>query len=94
MMNRRAIIGALASGLLAATLAVEAQQSRNLPVVGVLTPAPAGESPTGLPGKKDPLPLALREFGYAEGTSIHIEYRSSAGHDERFPALVSELTGL
>jgi hypothetical protein len=91
--ERRAFLGAVIGGLLAATLAVEAQQSRNLPVVGVLTPAP-GESPTGLPGKKDPLPLALREFGYAEGTSIHIEYRSSALHDERFPALVSELTGL
>ena len=93
-MDRRAFLGVVTGGLLAATLAVEAQQSRNLPVVGVPHTGPPGESPTGLPGKKDPLPLALREFGYAEGTSIHMEYRSSAGHDERFPALVSELTGL
>jgi putative ABC transport system substrate-binding protein len=36
----------------------------------------------------------LRELGYIEGLNIVIEYRSSEGRDERFGALVSELTRL
>ncbi|HYB41245.1 MAG TPA: ABC transporter substrate-binding protein [Candidatus Methylomirabilis sp.] len=33
----------------------------------------------------------MRELGYVEGESFIIEYRSADGHDERFPALASEL---
>lgn len=36
----------------------------------------------------------LRELGYIEGLNIVIEYRSSEGRDERFGALVNELTRL
>jgi len=91
--NRRAFLGSLTGGLFTAPLVAEAQQARSFPFIGILTPAPAGESPTGLPGK-DPLPFALRDLGYIEGSSIHLEYRSSAGRDDRFPALASELVAL
>jgi putative ABC transport system substrate-binding protein len=36
----------------------------------------------------------LRELGYIEGRNLVIEYRSSEGRDERFAALVGELTRL
>jgi putative ABC transport system substrate-binding protein len=36
----------------------------------------------------------LRGLGYIEGQNLVIEYRSSDGRDERFPALVGELTRL
>jgi putative ABC transport system substrate-binding protein len=93
MLIRAALAVALVLGLLAAPLAAEAQQARSVPVIGILTPAPAGESPTGLPGK-DPLLFALRDLGYIEGNSIHLEYRSSAGRDDQFPTLARELVAL
>src|SRR5947209_16934866 len=83
----------LTVSLILAPLAVDGQQARSVPLVGILTPAPAGESPTGLPGK-DPLPAGLRDLGYTEGSNISLEYRSSAGHDDRLPALARELVGL
>jgi len=36
----------------------------------------------------------LRELGYVEGKSFVVEYRSADGHDERFPALATELVRL
>jgi putative ABC transport system substrate-binding protein len=90
-MRRIGLAVILASSLLA-SLAAEAQHARSVPVIGILTPAPPGKSPTGLPGK-DPFPLGLRDLGYIEGSNIRLEYRSSAGHDERFPTLAAELVG-
>ena len=91
-MDRRAFIAGTFV-LFAAPLAAEAQPPRNVPLIGILTPAPAGESPTGLPGK-DPFPLGLRDLGYVEGDSIRLVYRSSMGHDDRFLALARELVDL
>jgi putative ABC transport system substrate-binding protein len=36
----------------------------------------------------------MRELGYKEGQNLEIVYRSSDGHDERFPDLASELIRL
>ena len=36
----------------------------------------------------------LRELGYKEGQNLEIVYRSSDGHDDRFPDLASELVRL
>src|SRR5215813_4565776 len=93
MIIRAALGAALALGLLAAPLVAKAQQAKTVPVVGILTPAPPFKSPTGLPGE-DPLPVGLRDLGYKEGDNIRFEYRSSAGHDDRFPALARDLVGL
>ena len=93
MLNRRGFLRTVSAGLLAAPLAAGAQPATSVPLIGILTPAPAGESPTGLPGK-DPFPLGLRDLGYIEGKSVRLEYRSSAGRDDRFSALAAELVGL
>src|SRR6266849_733996 len=92
-MNRREFIGTMAGSLLIAPLAAEAQPARGVPLIGILTPAPAGESPTGFPGK-DSLALGLRDLGYVEGDTIRLVYRSSMGHDDRFLALARELVDL
>jgi len=87
-MDRRAFIGTLASGLLAAPLAVEAQSARTVPRIGVI-----GEQTS-----TDPFLAAfrqgLRELGYTEGQNILIEYRYAHGVIARFPKLVAELIGL
>jgi putative ABC transport system substrate-binding protein len=36
----------------------------------------------------------LRELGYIDGQNMVIEFRSSEGHEERFPALAAELVDL
>jgi putative ABC transport system substrate-binding protein len=69
-------------------LAAHAQQPRK-PIIGVLNP--------GLPGslivtdRVAALRQGLRENGYVEGGNVAIEYRYSEGHNDRFPALVSDL---
>ena len=93
MIDRRTFIRTVAGGLLAAPLAAGAQPAKRVSLIGILTPAPPYESPTGLPGK-DPFPPALRDLGYIEGDSIRLDYRSSTGRDDRFPALARELVDL
>jgi putative ABC transport system substrate-binding protein len=89
----RRLVVLIVLALLAAPLAAGAQPARKIPVIGILTPAPAGASATGLPGN-DPLPLGLRDVAYTEGSNTDLEYRSSAGHDDRLPALARELVNL
>ncbi len=38
--------------------------------------------------------LGLRDLGYIEGRSIHLEYRSSAARDDRLPELARQLVDL
>ena len=85
-MNRRAFIGSLASALLAAPLAAEAQRTTRVPRIGIL-------------GSHD-VPFwqsfreGLRELGYVEGSTITIEYRWAGEREDRFPELASELVRL
>ena len=87
-MDRRAFIGALTGGLLAAPLAADAQQTGRVDRVGYLGNFPFTPLTT-------PLLAAfidgLREFGYAEGANLKIEYRFANGRNDMWPALVSEL---
>jgi putative ABC transport system substrate-binding protein len=82
MMDRRAFIGTMASGLLAAPLAAEAQQGGNVYRVGYLS-----SSATII----EPFRHALRELGYIEGQNLVIEARLAAGKIDRLPALAAEL---
>ena len=84
--GRRRFIAALAGGLLAAPLAAEAQQARNLPRIGILL--------FGTPETDPNLPsfhAGLHALGYAEGRTILLEYRYAEGMPDRLPGLAREL---
>ena len=84
MITRRAFIGTVTGGLLAAPLVAEAQPSMTIPRIGLLADATSWE----------PLRLGLRDLGYMEGKSIALEERSSQGRNERFSDLAFELVRL
>ena len=83
MIDRRAFVGTLSSGLLASSYATFAQQPTKLYRIGVL-------------GGNDGAPWqafarGLRELGYVEGRNVTLEWRFSEGRTDRFPALADEL---
>ena len=92
MTDRRAFIGTLAAGLLAAPLRVGAQQATKVPRVGVLFyDAPAPSRPDA------PLQALLQGFqqvGLVDGRNIALEVRYAEGRTERFPAQAAELVSL
>ena len=89
-MDRRAFIGAIAGGLLAAPLAAEAQQPERIYRIGVLERTSPAINAANLDGFR----RGLLELGYVERRNYAIEYRSADGHDERFPSLTVELVRL
>ena len=89
-MDRRAFLGTLTGGLLAAPLAGQAQQ----PVAKV---ARIGYLVTNLavnPHLHEAFRQGLRDLGYVEGCNLVIEYRDAEGKVERLPALAPELVAL
>jgi len=88
--TRRAFIGTLAGGLLAAPLAAEAQQAGKVYRIGVLETAPMVLNAANL----DAFRQGLGELGYVEGQNFVIEYRSADGRADRFPDLANELVRL
>jgi len=86
-MDRRAFIGTLTGGLLAAPLVAEAQRAGTVPRIGYL-----GISPSD--GGLEPFRQGLRELGRVEGQSIAVEYRWTGGKNEQLPGLVAELIQL
>src|SRR5437773_4057373 len=89
-MDRRAFIGRVAAGVLAAPLTARAQQAGKVYRIGILEPIPAAQNAANL----DALRKGLRDLGYVEGRNLVIEYRSADGRAERFPELASELVRL
>jgi putative tryptophan/tyrosine transport system substrate-binding protein len=83
-----AVLLAFIPGLLAAPLAVEAQQAGKVYRIGVLS---GTSSPD--PAHHQPFLKALRELGYVHGQNLILDERYAAGH-ERLPALAAELAGL
>ncbi len=88
-MDRRAFMGALAGGLLAAPLAAQAQQARKVPrIVLVLPPGP--EERAFLDG--------MRELGWVEGQNMTIERKTREGYpgryDERLEAMLADVVKL
>ena len=91
-MDRRAFLGVIAGGLLAAPLAAEAQQTDKLPRIGLLlTPSP--EHPIAQ-AVLDAFRLGLREHGYVAGQTIVIESRFAQERLERYRELLAELVDL
>jgi len=90
-MDRRAFIGTLAGGLLAAPFAAQAQQpAGKVYRIGFLG---TGTLTSWGPGI-EALRLGLRDHGYVEGRNITIEYRWAENRYERLPELAAELVGL
>jgi putative ABC transport system substrate-binding protein len=87
--DRRAFIGTLTGGLLAAPLAAEAQQGK-VARIGILGNVPRNEGGD----LWEAFVQGLRALGYIEGRNITIEERSCEGHYERLPALASDLVRL
>jgi putative tryptophan/tyrosine transport system substrate-binding protein len=90
MITRRAFLGTLPGGLLAAPRASEAQQAGKVARIGYLS---AGNPPI-IPHVHAAFLQGLRELGYVEGRNLVIEYRFAEGRFERLPALAAELVGL
>lgn len=91
-MRRREFIGFLggaATCALAGPIGARAEAAK-VYRIGVLETIPADHNKANLDGLRD----GLREYGYAEGQNLQIEYRSADGHPDRFPQLVTELVGL
>ena len=87
MISRRAFVARLTGGLLAAPLAAEAQQSGNVPRIGLIT----GLSELMAQSRIDAFRQALREFGLIEGRTVAVEYHYLDGHWERSSTVVSDL---
>ena len=90
MTTRRAFIGTLTGGLLAASLAAEAQQGGKVHRIGYL----AGGLSTDRPHLIEAFRQGLRELGWVEGQNIVIEYRYAEGRFDRLPDVAAELVRL
>jgi ABC-type uncharacterized transport system substrate-binding protein len=88
-MERRAFLGILTGGLLAAPLAPEAQQATKVARIGYL-----GTNRAANPNLHEAFRQGLRDLGYVEGRNLVIEYRDAEGKVERLPALAPELVAL
>src|SRR5260370_11963962 len=93
-MDRRAFIGTLAGGLLAAPLAAEEQQAGKTYRIGFLSfnrPPPDPVPPVYPFSAFRP---ALRQLGYVEGQNIAIETRWADLKPDLLPVLAAELISL
>jgi putative tryptophan/tyrosine transport system substrate-binding protein len=89
-MDRRAFLGTLAGGLLAAPLAAEAQQADRVARIGFLFASPGSpNAPTVVAFRE-----GLRDLGWLEGRNLVIEYRWANGHFDRLPVIAAELVRL
>ena len=89
-MERRAFLGTLTGGLLAAPLAAEAQQAGKVYRVGLLLYTAACDRAFVMAPFRD----GLRAAGYVEGQNIVIECRGGAQARDRLDDLAAELARL
>jgi putative ABC transport system substrate-binding protein len=87
-MDRRAFLGAMTGGLLAAPVAVEAQQAGSGPRIGVLV---HGHPVSPEESVRSPFTLGLRERGWVPGRNVRVETLYSEGQADRLAELAAEL---
>src|SRR5207244_290474 len=92
VMERRTFMALVSGGLLAAPLAVAAQQPARVARIGYLVSGSL-ESPEAR-ASLDAFRQGLREQGYVEGQNLLIEYREADGKLERLAGLALELARL
>jgi len=90
--ERRAFIGLLTGGLLAAPLAAGAQQRPKVHRIGALGNL-VQTAPQVAPSWKGFMD-GMREHGYSEGRNFVMEYRAAEGKPERSAAFAGELVAL
>jgi len=83
MISRRRFVAGLASGVLAASRAAEAQPVTRVARIGFL----AHDRTVTF----DALQQGLRDLGWIEGQNLVIEYPSAGGSAERLPGLAAEM---
>ena len=89
-MDRRAFIGTLAGGFLAAPVVAEAQPAGKVYRIGYLSSGSASSNPRVIEAFRQ----GLQELGWVEGQNIVIEYRWAEGRFDRLPDLAEELVRL
>jgi putative ABC transport system substrate-binding protein len=85
MMDRRRFLLTSLGGVLAASVAVEAQQTGKVYRIGLLR---VGQPPSKF---VEAFQQGLRARGYIDGRNVVIEYRSTDGSFDELPRLASEL---
>ena len=90
MTTRRAFLGTLAGGLLAAPRAAQAQPAGKVYRIGFL----GGATPSGYATQMEALRRGLGDHDYVEGKNITIEYRWAEGTYDRLPMLAADLVRL
>jgi len=88
-MDRRAFITMVGGNILAAPLAVEAQQAAKIPRIGVFFPS----TPLATSRNNEAFTQGLREHGYVEGQNVVLERRYGEGR-ERLAEIAAELVRL
>jgi len=86
VMDRRTFLAGSGAVLLAAPLAVEAQQAGKVYRIGFLANSSAAQKPS-----VEQFRQGLRQLGYIEGQNIIIEYRWAEGQLDRLPELATDL---
>ena len=89
MNNRRKLVIALGAGVLAAPLALFAQQAGRIRRIGILLGAAAGDPE--FQRRVAAFAQALKETGWIEGQTFALETRYADGNPQRLPALAAEL---
>jgi putative ABC transport system substrate-binding protein len=82
--SRRIFLVTLAGGILAASLAAEAQQAGKVPRIGFLKNSGPGTTEIS---QREAFLQGLRELGWIDGQTVTIEYRSAEGSVNRLSAL-------
>ena len=89
-MNKKLTSLALSFMLLAFSVPAEAQQTKKIFRIGLLS----GFGPSPMPPVIEAFRRGLRELGYVEGQNVIIEYRWAQGKDDRYAPLAAELVSL
>jgi putative ABC transport system substrate-binding protein len=87
-MRRREFIRLIGGAAAAWPIAARAQQSKNIPTVGVLWHAGSAEEEDVY---LSVLVKAFNDLGYVEGRNVHLDHRFPAENPERFRTLAQEL---